>query len=85
MKRDIVDKLEFGCPFKPGSIGEKDSEVAEVLMQEAANEITNLRRQRDELIALLDDVKLEDGDKFVMGTGWHDKDDTLLAKIKGNI
>lgn len=42
MKRNIVEKLEFGCPFKSGTIGEKDSELAEVIMQEAANEITLL-------------------------------------------
>jgi len=43
LKRDIIEKLEFGCLFKPGTIGEKDAELAEVLMQEAANEIKLLR------------------------------------------
>jgi hypothetical protein len=43
LKRDIVEKLEFGCPFKQGAIGEKDAELAEAIMQEAANEITLLR------------------------------------------
>lgn len=42
--RDIIERLEFGCPYKQGTIGEKDAELAEVLMQEAANEIKKLRR-----------------------------------------
>lgn len=46
-KRDIVEKLEFGCPFKPGTTGEKDATMAEVLMQEAAEEIKRLREDRE--------------------------------------
>lgn len=45
METDIVEKLEFGCPFKPATIGEKDPEKAELIMQEAADEIKELRRK----------------------------------------
>lgn len=41
---DIVDKLNFGCPFKPGTIGEKDAEKAEQVMLDAAEYIEKLRR-----------------------------------------
>ena len=41
---DIVEKLEFGCPFKPGTIGEKDATAAEIVMMIAADEIKKLRR-----------------------------------------
>lgn len=43
-RRDIVEKLEFGCPFKINTIGEKNAELAEVIMQEGANEIKRLRQ-----------------------------------------
>lgn len=43
MSDDIVKQLRFGCPFKPGLIGEKDSEKAELVMLNAANEIEKLR------------------------------------------
>jgi len=44
MKRDIVEKLEFGCPFK------QDVELADVLMQEAANVIKALRAFTQEFV-----------------------------------
>ena len=37
--------LEFGCPFKPGTAGEKDAEKAEQIMVEAAEYITALQSQ----------------------------------------
>lgn len=45
MDRDIVEKLKFGCPFKPGTIGEKDAERAESVMLEGAAEIEKLRKR----------------------------------------
>ncbi len=40
---DIVEKLEFGCPFKEGSIGEKDPEAYERTGMAAASTIRGLR------------------------------------------
>jgi hypothetical protein len=45
MYRDIVEKLEFGCPFVKGSVGIHDSTAAEVVMLDAAKVITALRAQ----------------------------------------
>jgi hypothetical protein len=39
MKKDLIERLEFGCPFKQGTLGEKDAEAAERIMAEAARAI----------------------------------------------
>jgi hypothetical protein len=51
---NIIERLRFGCPFKAGTLGEKDAEAAEGVMAEAADEIERLREALTELVELKD-------------------------------
>lgn len=47
--RELIEKLRFGCPFREGTIGEKDAEALERTADEAANVLEKYVDREEEL------------------------------------
>lgn len=67
---DIIEKLKFGCPFKTGTVGEKNAEAAEMIMQDAAIEIERLRREVENLSANANNIAIPNDSPVEANMPW---------------